>query len=113
MEPPDENLIAIIATTASFLVVVPFLIKWWPQVRAKARETSKRPDSGSRTAKPAMVAVSAAATTVADRAPRATGRRRGGAGVVVPRRSREENKVMRPGQSSDARMRTPRPTKDG
>jgi hypothetical protein len=29
--PPDENLVAFIATVVSFAIVLPLLVKWWPK----------------------------------------------------------------------------------
>src|SRR5438477_11106512 len=31
MAPPDENLVALVATIVAFAVIVPLLIKWWPR----------------------------------------------------------------------------------
>jgi len=33
--PPDENLVAIVATVVSFAIILPLLVKWWPRSRPR------------------------------------------------------------------------------
>jgi predicted lipid-binding transport protein (Tim44 family) len=64
--PPDENLVALVATVVSFALVCPLLVKWWPKhlprprrrparsaASAPARPTARPEDSTAAGADPA------------------------------------------------------------
>ncbi|TAK22103.1 MAG: hypothetical protein EPO26_12520 [Chloroflexota bacterium] len=42
MTPPDETLVAVIATIVSAAIVMPLLIRWWPTTLGKKRAGRKR-----------------------------------------------------------------------
>jgi hypothetical protein len=79
--PPDETLVATIATIVTFAIVMPLIVKWWPRPKPPKKSQDERAAPTSRSApRKSPTSRAPASTTVAARAaqsnpPRTMGRR--------------------------------------
>jgi hypothetical protein len=77
--PPDETLVATIATIVTFAIVMPLIVKWWPRPKAKNSDDGDEPAKSRSGARKSPTSRAPASTTAAARAaqskaPRTMGR---------------------------------------